>query len=450
MEAPSQVAEQTILWPILAALLVILLNAFFVTVEFAVVTVRRTQLGRLEEAGNASAKLVMRLLRDPDWTIAATQVGITTTSILLGIVAEEPLQAIIGPILDRTVARIPFLGGISAALGALLALLLLSFVHMVLGEQTPKTIALRYPVQCALFVARPMSVFARLATPLVWLVDHSTALVLRLLGIGGQTGGHGIHTVEELKEVVRDAARGEGGVIPYGDEKMLVKAMEFGARFVREAMIPRPEMVAVENTATLGELLRTFKEFRHARFPVYEGDLDHICGVLTMKEVIPLLVDDPAAVDRPLAELGVIRPALGVPESRRIGDLFNEMRRSRTHIAIVIDEFGGTAGMVTSEELAEEVVGRLTDEWVTEQPPVFPMEGGAFEIDAQGRVDEVNDVLKLNLPTSSDYETVAGFLLYHIQRIPRAGEIIPYENLRFTIVKMSGRKIERVRVERGL
>jgi magnesium and cobalt exporter, CNNM family len=448
MQATSQVVHQPILWPILAGLLVILANAFFVTVEFAVVTVRRTQLGRLEEEGNASARLVLRLLRDPDWAIASSQVGITSTSILLGIVAEEPLRALLSPSLDRIVGQIPALAGLSAILGTLLVLLLLSFVHMVLGEQTPKTIALRFPLQSALFVARPMSLFARLATPLIWLVDQSTTLVLRLLGIGGETGGHGIHSVEELKDVVRDAARKEGGVIPYGDEKMLFRAMEFGARFVREAMIPRTDIVAIENTATLGELLHTFKEFRHSRFPVYEEGLDQICGVVTMKEVIPLLVDDPAAVNRPLTELGVIRPALGVPESRRIGDLFNQMRRSRTHMAIVIDEFGGTAGMITSEELAEEVVGRLTDEWVTEQPQVSPVDGGAFEIDAQGRVDEVNDALKLNLPTSPDYETVAGFLLYLIQRIPRAGEVIPYENLRFTVLQMTGRKIERVRVER--
>jgi len=449
MEVPGQVAQHTILWPILAGLLVILANAFFVTVEFAVVTVRRTQLGRLEEEGNASARLVLRLLRDPDWAIAASQVGITSASILLGIVAEAPLHALLAPSLDRIVGRIPALAGLSAVLGTLLVLLLLSFVHMVLGEQTPKTIALRFPLQSALFVARPMSLFVRLARPLIWLVDQSTTLVLRLLGIGGETGGHGIRTVEELKDVVRDAARKEGGVIPYSDEKMLFRAMEFGARFVREAMIPRTDIVAVEDTATLGELLHTFKEFRHSRFPVYEEDLDHICGVVTMKEVIPLLVDDPAVFDRPLTELGVIRPALGVPESRRIGDLFNQMRRSRTHIAIVIDEFGGTAGMVTAEELAEEVVGRLTDEWVTEQPQVSRVDGGAFEIDAQGQVDEVNDALKLNLPTSPDYETVAGFLLYLIQRIPRAGEVIPYENLRFTILQMTGRKIERVRVERG-
>jgi CBS domain containing-hemolysin-like protein len=447
MQATSQTVHQTILWPILAGLLVVLANAFFVTVEFAVVTVRRAQLDRLEKEGNANARLVMRLTRDPDWAIAASQVGITTTSILLGIVAEEPLQELLSPLLERTLARAPVLAGISGIVGTLLVLLLLSFVHMVLGEQTPKTIALRFPLQSALFVARPMSVFARLATPLIWLVDQSTTLVLRLLGIGGQTGGHGIRSVEELKDAVRESK--EGGVMPYGDEKMLFRAMEFGGRFVREAMIPRTDIVAVENCATLGELLRTFKEFRHARFPVYEEDLDHICGVVTMKEVIPLIVDDPGAVDRPLTELGVIRPALGVPESRRIGDLFNQMRRSRTHMAIVIDEFGGTAGMVTSEELAEEVVGRLTDEWVTEPPPVSRLEGGAFEIDAQSRVDEANDALKLNLPTSSDYETVAGFLLYLIQRIPRAGEVIPYENLRFTILKMTGRKIERVRVERG-
>jgi CBS domain containing-hemolysin-like protein len=288
--------------------------------------------------------------------------------------------------------------------------------------------------------------FARLATPLIWLVDQSTSLVLRLLGIGGQTGGHGIHTVEELKDVVRESQ--EGGMIPFGDEKMLFRAMEFGARFVREAMIPRTDIVAVESGATLGELLRTFKDFRHSRFPVYESDLDHICGIVTMKEVIPLLVDDPAALDRPLGELGVIRPAMGVPENQRIGELFNQMRRSRTHMAIVIDEFGGTAGMITSEELAEEVVGRLTDEWVTEQPQVSPLGGGAFEIDAQSRVDEVNDALKLDLPSSPDYETVAGLLLFLIRRIPRAGEVIPYQNLRFTILAMNGPKVERIRVER--
>jgi CBS domain containing-hemolysin-like protein len=447
MELSTSAVNSPITWPLLAALLVVLANAFFVTVEFSVVTVRRTQLARLEAQGDASARLVMRFLRDPDWAIAASQVGVTSASILLGIVAEEPLRALLAPTLERTLARVPVLAGLSAALGTLLVLVLLSFVHMVLGEQTPKTIALRFPLQCALFVARPMTLFARLAKPLIWLGDQSTSVVLRVLGIGGQTGGHGIHTVEELKDVVRESQ--EGGALPYGDEKMLFRAMEFGARLVREAMIPRPDIVAVEGTATLGDLLRTFKDFRHSRFPVFEGDLDHICGVVTMKEVIPLLADDPDSVGRRLSELGVIRPAIGVPENQRIGELFNQMRRSRTHMAIVIDEFGGTAGIITSEELAEEVVGRLTDEWVREQPRVAPAEGGGFEIDAQSRVDEVNDALKLNLPTSPDYETVAGFLLFLIQRIPRTGEVILYENLRFTIIRMTGRKIVRVRVERA-
>ena len=270
-----------------------------------------------------------------------------------------------------------------------------------------------------------MTVFARIAAPLVWLVDQSTALVLRLLGVGGQTGGHGIHTVEELKEVVRESQ--EEGVIPYGDEKMLLRAMEFGGRFVREAMIPRTDIVAVENTATVGELLQTFKKLS----PLALSGLRRRSGPHLRRRDdeggAAVLVDDPCSLDRPLTELEVIQPALVVPESRRIGDLFNEMRRERNHMAIVIDEFGGTAGMVTSEELAEEVVGRLTDEWVTEPPQVSPLEGGAFEIDAQSRVDEVNEALGLDLPTSSDYETVAGFLLFLIRRIPKQGEVIPYD-----------------------
>lgn len=448
MQVPGEVAAQdgSILWPILAGLLIVLANAFFVMVEFAIVTVRRTQLERVAEDGNAGARVVLGMLRDPDRAIAASQVGITSASILLGIVAEKPLEQLLSPTLDRVFARIPLLGGLSAAIGVLLVLLVLSFVHMVLGEQTPKTIALRFPLQSALFIARPMQLFAKIAAPLVWLVDQSTGLVLRVLGVGGQTGGHGIHTVEELKDVVRESQA--GGVIPYGDEKMLFRAMEFGSRFVREAIIPRTDIVAVESTATLRELLHTFKTFRHSRFPVYEEDLDHIVGIVTMKEVIPLLVDDPAALDRPLTEVDLIRAAMVVPESRRIGSLFGQMRRSRTHMAIVIDEYGGTAGLVTSEELAEEVVGRLTDEWVTEQPQVLPVGGGVFEIDAQGRVDEVNEALKLDLPTSPDYETLAGFLLFHIRRIPRAGDVIPYGNLRFTILKMTGPKIDRIRVER--
>jgi CBS domain containing-hemolysin-like protein len=231
------------------------------------------------------------------------------------------------------------------------------------------------------------------------------------------------------------------GVISAGDETLMLRAMAFGSRFVRETMIPRTDIVAVENTDTIGDLLQIFRKSRHSRFPVYEGDLDHICGIISMKEVLAHVVDDPYIADRPLTEVDVIRPALVVPESRRVGDLFNQMRRERMHMAVVIDEFGGTAGLVTSEELAEEVVGRLTDEWVSEPPEVSPLEGGAYELDGQTRVDEVNEALRVNLPTSPDYETLAGFLLFQIRRIPKQGEVIAYKNLRFSVVKMAGRKM---------
>ncbi len=442
----TQVAPQTIIWPLLAGVLIILTNAFFVLVEFAVVTVRRGQVERLAEEGVRGAEPVLNLLKDTDWAIAASQLGITVASILLGVVAEEPLQQLLAPSLARIFGRVPFLAGLSTALATIIVLLILSFFHMVIGEQTPKTIALRYPLRAALVIGRPMSIFAQVARPLIWVVDKSTALVLKILSIGGQTGGHGIHTVEELKDVVRESQ--EGGVIAYDDERMLLRAMEFGGRFVREATIPRTEIIAIENTATLGELLTTFKTYRHSRFPVYEEDLDHICGIVAMKDVLPLLTDDPSAVDKPITELGIIKPALVVPESRHIGDLFSEMRRDHNHMAIVIDEFGGTAGMVTAEELAEEVVGRLTDDWVNEPPAVHDVGSGVFEIDAHSRVDEVNEALGLDLPTAPDYETVAGFLLFLIRRIPRQGEQINYRDLRFTVLKMVGPRIDRLRVEK--
>ena len=446
MQVPAESAQPSVLGPIIAGVLVVLANAFFVTVEFAVVTVRRGQMESLAAEGNGGARLVAQMLKDPDWAIAGSQLGITLASILLGVVAETPLTQLLAPSLGRLFVRVPFLAGLATALATVVVLLTLSFFHMVLGEQTPKTIALRHPVRSALFIARPMALFARIASPVVWIVDHSTAFVLSALGVGGQTGGHGIHTYEELKEVVRESH--EDGVISSSDQTLLIRAMEFGSRFVREAMIPRTEIVAVEKTATLGELLQIFKTSRHARFPVYEEDIDHVSGIVAAKDVLSLLADDCDAIRRPLADLDLIYPAMVVPESRHVHDLFNEMRRERKQMAIVIDEYGGTAGLVTAEELAEEVMGRLVDEWVSEAPSVSAVGGGVYEIDAQSGVDEVSEALSLNLPSSADYETVAGFLLFEIRRIPRTGETIPYNDLRFTILEMNGPKIERVRVER--
>ena len=394
----NDVTHQPILWPLVGMALIILANAFFVTVEFAIVTVRKGQMERLADQGDASARLTVRMLQDPDRAIAGSQLGITVASILLGIVAEEPLRASAGSCIDiafRIHARSGQCCGHPGAADHPLAVVILPHgVGRASAEDHRAALsrAKRTLRRWADGGVCPNRRAARLAGRPV------DGLVLRLLGVGGQTGGHGVYTVEELKEVVRESQ--QEGVIPYSDEKMLLRAMEFGGRFVREAMIPRTDIVAVDRDATVRELLQVFKTSRHSRFPVYEADLDNICGVVTMKELLPKLVDDPALLDSPLADLDVIQPAFVVPESRRIGDLFNEMRRESKHMAIVLDEFGGTAGMVTSEELAEEVVGRLTDEWVAEQPSVASVGGGAFEIDASSRVNEVNEALGLDLPTS--------------------------------------------------
>jgi putative hemolysin len=435
-------AGELVLRSLLGALVIMAANGFFVAVEFALVSVRRRQMEQLAEEGKPGAALMARMLRDPDRAIAGSQVGVTMASILLGVVAEDPLTHLLAPLLNQATGNLPWTAGLSSVL----VFLFISFCQMVLGEQTPKTVALRYPVATALFVARPMMIFARIASPLVWLVDQSTDLVLKVMGIRGETGGRGVHSAEELKQVVRESHA--EGIIPFAEQAMLMRTLEFGGRFVREAMIPRTDMVAVNKSARLADLLELFHTSLHARFPVYERDLDHISGVVAMKDVLNLLARDPNVVQQPLASLNVIRPVLVVPESRRVGDLFAEMRREHRQMAIVIDEYGGTAGLVTVEELVEEIVGRLTDEWVQESPGVAELGGGVYEIDAQQRVDEVNDALELDLPTSTDYETVAGFLLFLFRHIPKVDEVVTFEGIRFTVLVMDGLKIDRVRAER--
>ncbi len=395
-------------------------------VEFALITSRRSRLEQAAELGSRPARIVLKMLTDPDRAIAAAQLGITASSILLGIVAEEPLTEILTPILAPTLGAV-MTEAAAAAIAAILVLLILSFFHMVWGEQTPKIIAIRYPERTALLIAYPMQVFATLTAPFVWIVDGVTDLTLRLLGIKGTTGAHGtIASVEELKAMLQQG--GQVGLIEEDAQAMLNRVFDFGEMVVREVMIPRTNIVGFESTATVGELLLTFRDQRHIRFPVYEDDLDHIVGVLSIKRLLALMADQPDIMDRSLASLGILREPIMEPESRLISDLFTEMRANRTELVIVIDEFGGTAGLVTIEELVEEVVGQISDEWST-KPVIRKISDGVYELDAQLNVDDINEELGLTLPEDDSYETVAGLILHQLRRIPAAGQEVKIDRL---------------------
>ena len=446
MHDPTALSSINLTWALIAGLIILVANGFFVAVEFALITSRRTRLEQAAEQGSRPARIVLKMLLDPDRAIAAAQLGITASSILLGIVAEEPLTEILTPILAPTLGVV-MSEAAAAAIAAILVLLILSFFHMVWGEQTPKIIAIRYPERTAILVAYPMQVFAILTAPFVWIVDSVTALTLRLLGIKGTTGAHGtIASLEELKAMVQQGGR--VGLIEEDAQVMLNRVFIFGEMVVREAMIPRTNIIGFEGSTTVREFLATFRDQRHARFPVYKDDLDHIVGVLSIKRLLALIADQPDIMDQPLDSLGILREPVMEPESRLISDLFTEMRAKHIELVIVIDEFGGTAGLVTIEELVEEVVGQISDEWAV-KPLIRKISEGIYELDAQLHVDDINEELGLTLPEDDAYETVAGLILHQLRRIPARGEEVETDEYTLRVLELDGPKITNVRIERG-
>ncbi|MCS7220973.1 MAG: hemolysin family protein [Anaerolineae bacterium] len=429
---------------LLAVLVLVGANGFYVAAEFALVSVRRTRVEELIAQGNVAARAVRRAIDDPDRFIAATQLGITIASLALGWIGEPALAELLEPLFYRL--EVPWAGITAHSLSIVLGFSLITFLHVVLGELAPKSVALAYPEATAFIVARPTIWTENLFRPFIWLLNGAGNLVLRLIGLERPRGHQLVHSVAELKMLVQ--ASEEGGVLEKEEVEMLERVFDFSDRYVREVMIPRTEVVAIERTATLGEFLTTFARSQHSRFPVYTEDLDHVDGIISIKDVLTLLAQRDMDRSLTLEQLNVIRPVLMVPESRRIGDLFQEMRRTRTQMAVVIDEYGGTAGLVTLEELAEEIIGRMSDEWVEEETEVEPIGEGQFEVDAMLHIDEINAELGLGLPESSEYETLAGFLLYLLRRIPKVKDEVSWRDLRFTVLEMKGPKIERVLISR--
>lgn len=421
-----------------SALALVALNGFFVAVEFAVVAVRRTRLNQLVSEGNAAARVALRLVQNPDRVIAASQLGITIASLALGWVGEATVAAVIEPPLEAILGR--WSEAAAHSLGVTVAFVLVTLTHIVLGEQVPKTMAIRYPDGMALSISRPMDAFIRAFRPLIAFLDWATASVLRLLGMEPIAGHETVYTLEELKLIVRESQA--GGAIEAQQEEMLQRVFRFGDRQVHEAMIPRPDIVGLDKNASIEELLATFSQASHARFPVYEDDLDNIVGIVAIKDVLRALAEDPVQIEASVGSLA--RAALFVPETAPVGDLFTRMRATHNQMAVVIDEYGGTAGIVTLEELVEEIVGRLSDELVAHEESIVRLEDNSVEVDAQLRVDEVNDQLDLSLPEGEHYETVAGLILFHLQSVPSEGDTLRYRDIELEVTQMKGPKIEKV------
>ena len=437
---------------IMAVLLLVGLNGFFVAAEFALVGARGSRLEQLAEEGRSGAKLARYMQNHLDRYIAASQLGITVASLLLGWLGEDTFAQLIEPPvahgLETLLGDIPavagYAGTISTTIGFAVAIFIVTTLHIVLGEQAPKVFAIRSAEQTSLFIARPLQIFNNVFGLIIRFLDWLTNVVLRLFGVRGQTGHHGPPTLEELRMMVQ--ASGKGGVIEQDEQALLINVFDFGSRAAYQVMIPRTDVQTISDDATVREFIQLFRETGHTRFPVLgEGGVDDVRGIMSAKDLLAALGDGNISFDQPIQAL--IRPAFFRPDTKRVSDLMHEMQKQRQRMAILIDEYGGMAGIVTQEDLVEEIVGELDDELDTNPDDIQPIDAQRAVVEGSTHIDDVNSELKLHIPTG-DYETIAGFILHCLGRLPNEGEMVQYDGVSLTILEMQGPRIARIEIRR--
>ncbi|MBK9941105.1 MAG: hemolysin family protein [Kouleothrix sp.] len=434
-------------------LVLVALNGFFVAAEFALVGSRRTRLEQMASEGNAAAALGRRMQGDLDRYIAAAQLGITLASLALGWIGEStiaelldpPIEALIVWLLGNLAVAESMALTISHAVGIAVSFFVITSLHIVLGEQAPKVFAIRAPEQTALFIVRPLALFNRIFGLVIRFLDWATEAVLRAFGIH-ESGGHTkVHSADELRLLVEES--GEAGVLDQDEQEMLINVFAFADRPAYQAMLPRTEVVTIDHDATIRQFLDRFAETGHTRFPVLgPGGVDDVKGLISAKDLLVALSNGSVGLDEPIESL--VRPAFFTPESKRIGDLMQELRAKHIRMAILIDEYGGMAGVVTLEDLVEEIVGELDDEIEHDDSGLRTIDAQTSVVEGQVRVEDVNEELDLNIP-AGDYETLAGFLLARMGRLPSNGDTLIYNGTRLTVLEMQGPRIKRIEIKRA-
>jgi CBS domain containing-hemolysin-like protein len=422
---------------IVAVFLLVLANGFFVAAEFALVSVRRTRIAELVAQGNPTALWVEKALKDPDRVIAATQLGITLASLGLGWVGEPAVAHLIEPLIRLVPINIQSEVSHSIAVG--LAFATITFLHVVVGELAPKSIALQNPENTSLVVARPTIWTEWIFKPAIWALNGTGNFLLKLVGVEPAAGHELVHSVEELKMLV--TASTEEGVVESEESQMLHAVFDFGELLVRQVMIPRTEILAFEADLTLRESIEIATNSTFTKFPVYEDVLDNIIGVVHIKDLLRAQLDPEEAECQART---LVREALFVPENTLVRTVLQIFRARRQHIAIVMDEYGGAAGLVTLEDLMEEIVGEVSDPFDVVQPEIQTKPDGSVTIDGLALIEEVNDALGLSFH-DPHYDTIAGYFLGVLARIPEVGDEVHLDDgVRLKVTRMDGRRIERL------
>jgi magnesium and cobalt exporter, CNNM family len=432
---------------ILAVFVLVAANGFFVTSEFAIVSVRRMSIVTLAESGNKKAKRLLAFKDNLGAYISATQLGVTLSSLALGWIGEATLAEMLTPPFEQLGAALPAPYGEYFSVGArhfvasAIAFIVITFLHIVLGEQVPKMLGIERSERVALITSGPMYWFSRIFRIPIRLLDVASSAATRALGMHGSSEHASIYTEEEIKQLVNISHK--SGHLEEEERRLINRVFDFSEAEVREAMIPRTEVQAIPVTATLEECEHTFCEFGYSRLPVYRERLDDVAGVLFMKDLMPCLRTVGAAK---FDMETMLHPALFVPATARLGSVLAQMQAAKTHIACVVDEHGGLEGIVTLEDLLEEIVGEINDEYDEEtKSQIVEEPNGTFMLDGMLAVRDANRRFNLKLPEEAGYTTMAGFLLARAGRILRPGEEVEHEGGRFLVEQVEGRRIRRIR-----
>ena len=425
---------------ILQLVVIVILTVFegvFVAAEIALVTIRRTRIEQLAEEGNRSAKRVKGLIAQPGRFLAVTQIGLTFLGFLASAYAAVNLTTSLEHVFEGS--GLPILATSAGALALIIVTLLLSLFTIVFGELVPKSLALAHTETFALRLSGFIEVLLRVLGPLVRVLTAITTAVARMLGAGDQA--QGVMSTQELSILVERG--GEQGILEAEEEQMIQAVIELGDQRIHEVMVPRIAMVTLPAGSTMEDAIDIVVEGGHSRIPVYEDTIDEIIGILYAKDLLPFL--KASASERP-ALRSLLRTPVFVPESMSVDDLLHEFQRRKVHIAIVLDEYGGTAGLVTIEDLLEEIVGEIQDEYDEEEPLIVRLSDDEARIDGRADVDDLSDLFDTNLglEDADEYDTVGGLIYHRIGGVPKPGDQVMVDGLTLTVETTDGRRVGKV------
>lgn len=431
----SESSLGTIAFNWIIVFLLLLINGFFVAAEFAIVRARKTKIEQLTKDGNVDAKLALKALEDMNFFIAAVQVGVTIASIGIGWFGSPTIEMMMKPLLDEFPAAHTYI----AAITAVVAFLVVTFLHVVLGEQVPKCIALQYPEKISLYVAKPMDIFMTISKPFVWILNKSCNGILHLLRVP-VSSARVVHTIEDLDLLV-DTSYDEG-VLNETEKDMLHNMFKFSDLTAREVMIPRTDMVCVPIDMPLNELNNVAAENQYTRYPVYDGDIDHITGLIHVKDLYSLsLKDEVCPIDK------IQRKIMLVPETITMDNLVIEFKKNKAQMAVVVDEFGGTSGIITLEDVLEEIFGDVQDEFDEEaETDIKEIKPNHYLVNGMMRLDEIAsffDIPQEKLEVE-DVDTIAGLVVKELGRIATVDDFVKYDDFTFTVKEVDGARITKI------